>query len=129
MPMSGAERTISFTRSAPLRWPTRRGQPFWVAQRPLPSMMIATCVAWRGACGIARGSGLDLHDLVLLGVQRLVDQLDVSVGHLLHLLLPELGVVLGQVVGPGLLDPVHAVAAQVADGDAGMFGILRRDLG
>ena len=47
------------------------------------------------------------------------------VGHLLHLLFPELGIVFRQVLGLALLDLVHAVAAQVADGDAGMFGILR----
>ena len=40
----GAARTICLIRSAPRRCPASRGHPLLVAQRPLPSMMIAT---WR----------------------------------------------------------------------------------
>src|SRR6266545_2512160 len=43
-PRSGAASTTRRTACAPARWPAARGRPRRVAQRPLPSMMIAT---WR----------------------------------------------------------------------------------
>src|SRR5258705_2446531 len=43
IPRSGAASTARRTASAPARWPAPRGRPRRVAQRPLPSMMIATC--------------------------------------------------------------------------------------
>jgi len=42
MPESGAASTMRRTASTPARWPAARGIPREVAQRPLPSMMIAT---------------------------------------------------------------------------------------
>src|SRR6266850_7615377 len=42
-PRSGAAVTTRRTASAPARWPAPRARPRRVAQRPLPSMMIATC--------------------------------------------------------------------------------------
>src|SRR5205085_11771233 len=42
MPWSGAASTARRTASAPARWPATRGRPRRAAQRPLPSMMIAT---------------------------------------------------------------------------------------
>src|SRR2546426_282966 len=44
MPQPGAIRTTRRTASAPARWPAARGRPRRVAQRPLPSMTMAT---WR----------------------------------------------------------------------------------
>src|SRR6266516_563583 len=44
MPISPAVRTTARTDSAPLRWPSTRGRLRCFAQRPFPSMMIATCV-------------------------------------------------------------------------------------
>src|SRR5436190_4327456 len=42
MPQFGAMRTTHRTASAPARWPAARGSPRRVAQRPLPSITIAT---------------------------------------------------------------------------------------
>src|SRR6266487_971950 len=43
MPASPAARTTARTDSAPSRWPSTRGKCRCLAQRPLPSMMMATC--------------------------------------------------------------------------------------
>ena len=52
MPMSPAARMVRRKASTPRRWPSARGSPRAAAQRPLPSMMMAT---WRGTveCGVA----------------------------------------------------------------------------
>ncbi len=42
MPISAAARTVRRTASTPRRWPSTRGRPRAAAQRPLPSMMMAT---------------------------------------------------------------------------------------
>src|SRR5881394_49637 len=42
-PRSGLASTTRRTASMPARWPAPRARPRRVAQRPLPSMMIATC--------------------------------------------------------------------------------------
>src|SRR5690242_10413964 len=86
------------TASAPRLCPAVRGRPRRRAQRPLPSMMMATC---RGGCGPPAvspagsvtwfDSGFaepecctsDLQDLFFLGGQALVDLLHVLVGQLL----------------------------------------------
>ena len=55
MPKSAAARTVRRKASTPRRWPSIRGKPRAAAQRPLPSIMMAT---WRGTskksfpCGI-----------------------------------------------------------------------------
>src|SRR2546429_9275203 len=50
MPRSGAASTVRRTASAPARCPATRGKPRRLAQRPLPSITIAT---WREElCGI-----------------------------------------------------------------------------
>src|SRR6185436_346767 len=43
MPNSPAARMIARADSAPWRWPSMRGNPRCLAQRPLPSMITATC--------------------------------------------------------------------------------------
>jgi len=43
MPTSGARSTTRRSAATPARCPAMRGNPRRVAQRPLPSMMIATC--------------------------------------------------------------------------------------
>src|ERR1043166_5911346 len=43
MPSSFAARTTRRNAATPRRWPSARGRPRAAAQRPLPSMMIATC--------------------------------------------------------------------------------------
>src|SRR5438552_3290985 len=45
---------MSRTLTAPSRWPSMRGWPRSFAQRPFPSMMIATC---RGSCDGSNGGG------------------------------------------------------------------------
>src|ERR1700686_1130347 len=43
MPSSLAARTTRRNASTPRRWPSARGKPRAAAQRPFPSMIIATC--------------------------------------------------------------------------------------
>ena len=43
MPISPAARTVLRNASTPRRCPSPRGSPRAAAQRPLPSMMMATC--------------------------------------------------------------------------------------
>ena len=57
-PSSIAARTVARTASTPLRCPATRGSSRLFAQRPLPSMMMAT---WRG---IARAAGMVRVELV-----------------------------------------------------------------
>ena len=44
MPRSPAARTVRRSASTPRRCPSPRGNPRAAAQRPLPSMMMATCL-------------------------------------------------------------------------------------
>ena len=43
MPISPAARTVRSNAAIPARCPNRRGRPRFLAQRPLPSMIRATC--------------------------------------------------------------------------------------
>src|SRR5579864_3891331 len=52
MPSRGAARMTRRAASAPARWPAERGRPREVAQRPLPSEMMAT---WRRGAGRVSG--------------------------------------------------------------------------
>src|SRR6185436_19366790 len=45
MPVRAADSTMRLTVRAPARCPAERAKPRRSAQRPLPSMMIATCIA------------------------------------------------------------------------------------
>src|SRR5258706_5363513 len=87
--------TISRTASTPRRWPPTRGRKRFFAQRPLPSMMIAT---WRGTASAAGTVCVELsnsltlrpsyrHQLPFLVGDQLVDVRDRLVGHLLHFVL------------------------------------------
>jgi hypothetical protein len=42
MPRCAASRNRALTVSAPARWPSSTASPRWAAQRPLPSVMMAT---------------------------------------------------------------------------------------
>src|SRR3712207_17064 len=101
MPSSAAERTARRTASTPRRWPSILGRPRRAAQRPLPSMMMAT---WTGILSVSSsgpiaaerlGSApmaasctlLHVHDLLFLGGEHGIDFRDGLVGRLLHLLL------------------------------------------
>src|SRR5262249_44834614 len=106
MPSSCAARTTRRSASTPRRWPSPRGRPRAAAQRPFPSMMIAT---WRGtSAGLDAGASeavsvgtvlmSDCHDLLFLGGEQLVDLGDLGVGRLLHITGKTGLVVLGDLV-------------------------------
>src|SRR3954454_6631010 len=98
-PAFAAAFSVRRTASAPRLWPAVRGSPRARAQRPLPSMMMATC---RGGCctppvsPVASFSGLDsgfaepecctsdLQDLFFFAGQGLVDLPHMLVGELLR---------------------------------------------
>src|SRR5207249_4646202 len=100
------------TRRAPSRVSRSTRSTAARAQRPFPSMMMAM---WRGTapCPLMRarrsGATLDLHDLGFLGLHRGVDELQVVVVQLLHVLLGVLLLVLGDVLG--LLDAADRLGA------------------
>ena len=88
MPSSAAAVTVRRTASAPRRWPAMRGRPRDFAQRPLPSMMMATCRG--GGSGSAQWrarSWSDLKDLLVLLRQHVVDVLDRLIGERLDVVL------------------------------------------
>src|SRR3989441_3659975 len=124
-PAAIAPSTTSRTAFIPARWPSGRGRWRSRAQRPLPSMMTAT---WRGTAPLSRMSRrrssatLDLHDLLLLRLHRLIHQLQVVVVELLDVLLRVLLLVVGDVLG--LLDPVDRLGAGAPHGDAPLLGEL-----
>ena len=53
-PTSMAPSTTSNSEGSPASWPAVRGSPRCLAQRPLPSMTIATC---RGTSSVGRSGG------------------------------------------------------------------------
>src|SRR5215211_1159683 len=116
MPRSTASRSRALTVSAPAWWPSATDRPRCLAQRPLPSVMMATYEALTGRAS-------DLEDLFFLALEQGVELLDLLVGELLQRLL---GAVL--VVGTGLArvaqlaQVVHGVAADVADRDLALLG-------
>jgi hypothetical protein len=59
MPNSMAPQVTSISTASPILWPSVRCSPRWVAQRPLPSMTIAT---WLGtwSAGICGATALDV---------------------------------------------------------------------
>src|SRR3989442_10911574 len=128
-PASIAPSTTSRTAFMPARCPSGRGRCRSRAQRPLPSMMMAT---WRGTAPpsriFARRSSLtsDLHDLRLFGFDQLFHELHMVVVELLRLFLGVLLVVLGDVLG--LLDPVDPFVSGAAHADAPFLGELVHDL-
>src|SRR5215472_9934797 len=155
MPRSPAARTARRTASTPRRWPSTRGSPRWAAQRPLPSMMMAT---WRGTpkpslnFGAASVSGmspclalsslirarslafvgarrLHRHDLFFFLRERLIDLADRLVGRLLYLGgVPLLVVLAHLMLFLELLEQVDAVAPDVANRHLGGLGVFVRHL-
>src|SRR6266496_829664 len=113
-----APSTTSRTAFMPARWPNGRGRPRSRAQRPLPSMMTATCRGtppptriWASRSSVTS----DLHDLRSLALHHLVHHPQMLVVHLLHVLFRVLLLVLRDVLG--LLDPADRLGAGVAYGD------------
>src|SRR5947209_110841 len=124
-PASIAPSTTSRTAFMPARCPRGRGRCRSSAQRPLPSMMMAT---WRGTappsriCARRSSPMSDLHDLRLFGFDQLFHELHMVVVELLRVFLGVLLVVLGDVLG--LLDPVDRFGAGAAHADAPFLGEL-----
>src|SRR5215207_116082 len=116
----------SRTARMPAWWPSGRGRARPLAQRPLPSMMIAMWAGtdpWTFSC-CSRSSLIpsDFHDLGFLGVDQAVDLLDVLVGDLLDVLLGPRLVVLGHFLE--LLDLGHRLGPRVPDRDPPFLGQL-----
>src|SRR5262249_46390142 len=128
MPRSIAVSTIGRSAREPARCPSATGTPWAVAQRPLPSITIAT------ARGTSAGTpsatkGLDLHDFGFFVLQKLVDLLRVLVGQLLDALLSAALVVGADLaLVDELLQMLHRVAADLPDGDAVLLRQPAHDL-
>ena len=140
MPRSPAARTVRRSASTPRRCPSPRGRPRAAAQRPLPSMMMATCRGTSKSSIGAFGSG-SVFDIpsrrvaqtVMISFSLAASSLSTSaivssvafctsLGHALVVVLADLVILLE------LLEHVQAVAAHMADRDLGGFGIFVRDL-
>ena len=120
IPRSPASFTVRFRASVPARCPSVMPSPRLVAQRALPSMMIATY----------RGRSLDAaEDLFFLAFEQLVDVLDLGVRELLQLgLCPALLVLARLAALAQVAQVVHAVAADVPDRHTALLGKLVHDL-
>src|SRR6266536_2263179 len=115
-PRSIAASTVRRSARVPARCPSATGSSRLAAQRPFPSMMIATDRATSSRAPTATGSGarraLDLEDLRFLALEQLVDLLRVLVGQLLDALLGAVLLVLPDLtLVHELLAVVHDVAA------------------
>src|SRR5688572_14036676 len=135
MPRSTAASTVLRSARAPSRCPSPTGRPRADAQRPFPSMMIATLRAssepWLADASVIsyclRRS--DFHDLGLFHLQEVVDRLRVVVGDLLHLLLgAALLVVADLAVDDEFLEVLHDVTPDVANGHFAVFRDSSHDL-
>src|SRR5262245_51568290 len=144
-PSSPAARTVRRSASTPRRWPSLRGSPRAAAQRPLPSMMMATCRGASNGAGEAINgtSGIDMavrescdgpcvldgHDFFFFGGERMVDFGNGFVGRLLDQVGLVLVIVLADlVVLFELFEDVEAVAPYVPHGHAGVLRVFVRDL-
>src|SRR5215831_17821509 len=136
MPSSWAARTTRRNASTPRRCPSARGNPREAAQRPLPSMMMATCngPSDRSCCSAA-GTAFDIgrssyrEDFFFLGRQQLIDFGDRSVGRLLHVGSQALLIIFRNfVILLELFHGIEAVATDMADRDLGGLGVFVRDL-
>src|ERR1051326_7076013 len=71
----------------------------------------------------------NLHDLLLLGVERLIDVVDMSIGELLQLFADLSVLILSDLmILFGFFEGFHAVAADVANGDPPLLRIFVRKL-
>src|SRR5450755_1081551 len=150
-PRSMHARTVARTASTPLRCPATRGSRRCFAQRPLPSMMIATCrgierasgttcvelvnkVNALGSCAMpdelrAASDSSDRHQVGFLGVQGLVDFADVAIGEFLDVVLRPALVVFGDGLGlEQFFEVGDGIASDIAHGNACGLGLLVHDL-
>src|SRR5260370_12978054 len=119
MPNSAAAATERRTASAPRRCPAMRGRPRDFAQRPLPSMMMATCA---GGAGKGEEAPLsmdsDLKDFLVLLGQHPIVLLDRLVGQGLDVLVQLASLVLrGLVVFFLFFEAVESDAPNITHGD------------
>src|ERR1051326_7184800 len=73
MPSSPAARMMARADSAPARWPSMRGRWRCRAQRPFPSMMIATCRGKEALASELRWAVWVLTGLALRALERVED--------------------------------------------------------
>src|ERR1041385_6964682 len=130
-----AASTVLRSARVPARWPSATGRPWRSAQRPFPSMMIATARArssrWSAypPRGFGAPSASNLQDFGFLALEQLVDLLRVLVRQLLDALLgPVLLVLADLALVDELLQVVDDVAPHVADGNAPVLGHPADDL-
>src|SRR4051794_8059724 len=145
IPRSTASRKRALTVSAPASCPSSTGNPRCWAQRPLPSVMMATYVALIGRprpgeppsgrllpakrARRARLRRSHFEDLGFLAPQQGLELLDLVVGQLLQRLFRAVLVVGARLAGVAqLLEVVHDVAADVAQRDLALLGEPAHDL-
>src|SRR4051794_782946 len=136
MPSSTESRRRALTVSAPAWWPASTGRPRACAQRPFPSVMIATyrgsAITLREGAASAddvRAPGSHLQDLRLFALEVRVELGDALVGDLLKLGLRAALLVLADLaLLAHLAQVVHDVAADVADLHAALLGDVMEDL-
>src|ERR1700751_5029036 len=84
---------------------------------------------WAGTAASDIGWASNREDFLFLGRKQLIDFADHTVGRLLHICGQTLLIILGDlVVLLELLHRIEPVAANVAHGDLGRFGVFMRDL-
>src|SRR5579859_816056 len=117
-PCSTAASTILRMFSVPARCPASRGSPRCLAQRPLPSMIMATCRGTGVIRGRGSGIGLDLHHFGFFSLAHMLGIADVAVNQGLDFLAGPLMLILGDHLFVfQLFQVVHRMAPDVADGD------------
>src|SRR5574343_1458104 len=122
-PSSEQAFTVSRTASRPRLWPATRGRKRFLAQRPLPSIMMAMCRGTARTSGTScvelanKGRPLYSHQFGFFGGQCLVDLGSVLVGQLLDVVLAAALFVLGNgLVLEQVLEVVISVATNIAYG-------------
>src|SRR5438105_9226152 len=126
MPRSAQPSTVLTSVSTPALWPKKRGMKRFRAQRPLPSMTMAT---WRGTATF-ESTASDRHDVGFFRRDQPIDLGDRAVGELLQLVERAALFVLGDfLVLHQLLGVFVGVAAHVAHCDLGLFAFVPRHLG
>src|SRR6266576_1489205 len=138
MSSSIAASTVRRSARVPSRWPSATGSPRDIAQRPLPSRMIATQPTGSGGSSGARGlrnrssrptEASDFEDLLLFAFEEVVDLVGVVVCQLLDALFgPGFLVAADLAFVHELLQVVHDVSADVPDSNASVLRHLPRDL-
>src|SRR4051812_1232776 len=125
-PSSTESRRRALTTSAPASCPASTGSPRLCAQRPFPSVMMAT---YRARAGSPDTDASDLQDLLLFARERGIDLAHVLVGELLQLRLGAVLVVRAHLtLALQLAQVVHHVAPHVAHRHAALLGDAVHDL-